>query len=205
MPKILSRSGVSLADMYDVVGSIAGVEELDTQEVRVFHEMGGTLFSERLSGGVRFESPGALAQSTNWDVVMDLEFVSILRILGMQVFVSTLARTDFATVSVRDNEEGMEMPIWAWDSAVDQEIQARFEVNAATVGNKFLLRPNNPSAQMLPSFLLGNSQRQTIGQLVFRGRTTAFGAGTVTPQFVGFFIFAQLLGLSSFGVPIPSW
>ena len=45
MVKILSQAGISLADLYNVEGSIAGIEQLDTRELPIVHEMSGTIFS----------------------------------------------------------------------------------------------------------------------------------------------------------------
>ena len=66
MPKILSQAGDSLADSYDVAGSIAGVDDLITQDVQLLHEMGGTIFSERLTSQVLTIASGSIAQNSEY-------------------------------------------------------------------------------------------------------------------------------------------
>jgi len=203
MPKILSQSGISLADMYDVEGSIAGVEQLDQEDVKVVHDLGDTIFSERLSGGMNNTLvSGAIAQDTNFDAVLDLGAVSVVRILNA-IVLADAARIENAMLAVRDAETGEECPFWHFDTngSVDTVLDIRIDEGAGA-GNAFILRPG---ATSFPSMLLGNSQAQPITSIAFRGRSTGFGAGTVAATATVNILFAQVGGLSSFGVPVPSW
>jgi len=67
MPKVLGQVGVSLADAYDIEGSIAGVDELVTRDVSLTHDMAATIFSERVSTAIRRSATAALAQNTLFD------------------------------------------------------------------------------------------------------------------------------------------
>lgn len=203
-PKVLSQSGISLADSYDVEGSIAGVEELLTRDIILVHEMGSTLFSERASGEIRRVSTGAVAQSTSINVVLTDLPANLTRILGVQVINSvgtSIARiAQGLTVSVRDPIVGQEMPIWIWDLTV-----ADCRIMDADVVASFELLRSEPVLTYLPSMLYGPDQPQHVGEVAFRGSTLAFGAGTVELVLLIYISYAQVAGISSYGLPIPAW
>jgi len=204
MPKILSQSGVSLADTYDIQGSIAGIEQLRSEEVGLVHEMGGTIFSERLSASIRRRSTGAVDQSTSWDLVLqDLPAVPT-RILGIVVLSANASRVSNCSVSIRDALSGREMPIFIWDSG-EPNITARFVENDGAAANvNFLI--NSLGAANSPTLLIGNGQPQPVSEIAFRGLSTGFGAGTVTVTALIYIAFSQLgSGISSKGLPVPSW
>jgi len=202
--KVLSQSGISLSDVYDVEGSRAGIERLDDAEVKAVHELGGTIFSERMGGIIKRRTTGALNQSTNFaQTISDFESDSITRITGISV-IASLDRINFMSVCVLEPGGGLEFPIWAWDSATDPAISIRWDDSGAGAANEFLLRPLN--AHNLPSFLFGTNQRRVVPQVIIRGVTDAFGAGTVTTIIQIYEAFADRgSGLSSFGLPVPSW
>lgn len=209
MAKILSQAGVSLADTYDVQGSIAGVEQLESREVALVHEMGGTIFSERFGAGIRRGATAALLQSVSWDVIMDDFPNAITRVNGVLVFAAAPAgRVAHAQISIRDRGNGREIPIFQWDAAIDPEPIIRMDDNGAGVADFILLRPVTP-LQNLPSFLTGFDQRtpaNDMSQIAFRGETTAFGAGTVITRAIICLAFSRdASGLSSKGLPVPGW
>jgi len=204
--KILSKSGDSLADMYDVQGSIAGIGELDTRELPIVHEMGGTLFSERLGGNVRRHPSGTILQSVNFDVIGADFNASLARIIGVAVFVDTIARMSFVQVSVRSEVQEREVPIFVWDAAFDDEVAIRVEDNGGGAANTFMLRPISASSiGGLPCLLTGSEQPEMINQLAFRGRSLAFGAGDVTAILVIQLARVLTTSVSSRGLPVPSW
>jgi len=204
MVKILSQSGNSLADMYDVAGSIAGIEQLESRELPIMHEMGGTLFSERFSSTIRRATTGALLQSVTWDLLITDLPPAISRILGVAVFANVAARTTHAQVSVRDPVAGRELPIWAWNTAIDAESNIRMQDNGAAVTTFAFLRTVD-QLENSPNMLTGSDQPQGVPDIAFRGITAAFGAGTVIVTAIVHVAFAQVGGISSRGLPVPGW
>jgi len=200
--KILGKGGDSLADMYDVAGSIAGVEELDSESVKVVHEMGATIFSERLSGTIRRISTGDINQSTVFDLTLTDLPGTPNRILGVQVIADVSGRASNAMVAVRDPVAGREFPVWVWDVTDDLEQDIRIVDNGAAVADMELLVPRSLQT---PSFLIGNNQPQGVPDIAFRGQSGAFGAGTVEIIALIYITFSQVGGLSSRGLPVPSW
>lgn len=203
MVKILSQSGDSLADVYDVVGSVAGIDQLETRELPIVHEMGATVFSERLGGNFRRSSSGAIAQSTAWDNVLTGLGATAVRVMGVLVITDNVSRVSVVTVSLRDPLDEREIPIFTWDSN-EGNIGVRIEDNGAGAANTVALQ-NALNIGTLPSMLFGRDQRQPISEIAFRGSTLAFGAGDVTTVALIYLAFAQIGGLSSRGLPIPSW
>lgn len=204
MVKILGRAGVSLADVYDVVGSRAGLEQLESREVSLVHEMGQTIFSERFSLFVRRATSGALMQSVNFNIVLSDLPSGAWRILGVMVFADVQGRALLASVAVRDPLGGRELPFWVWDSAGDSDlVRVRMEDNGAGVAQHRVLQPA-PALIHLPGLGAGD-QPQSMSEIAFRGSTNAFGAGTVTLTMILQIGFSQVGGLDSHGLPIPSW
>ncbi len=204
--KILGQAGTSLADLYDVEGSIAGVERLDSEDVHITHEMGGTILSERLVAQNFQANTGALAASVAWNIN-----VSILgghsRILGVQVISNQTDRVANAQLSVTTPPGGGsdDMPIFYWDQGADIEVPIRIMQNAV-VGTARVLKPT--MVPLLPMLLIGNEGPDggNEGSFVisFRGSTNAFGAGTVVVTFIVYSVQPRR-GLSAKGLPLPSW
>lgn len=206
--KILAQAGSSLADVYDVEGSVVGLEELDVTDVKGVHDLGPTIHSERLTGFMPVLATGAIEDDTAFNI--DLASVvalprSINRLMGVQVILGTTARIASCCIVMGEPTTGLDIVIWAWDSAVDAEIAVR--TFGATV---IYLRPAVWPQGMLPIILtqMGNAKR--MPNIVFRGLTNSFGAGTVV-------LTATLMMArpnnanpaagepSSHGLPIPSW
>lgn len=205
MVKILSQAGASLADVYDVKGSIAGIDELSTRELPIVHEMGGTVFSERFNTDVRFITTGALNQNTTWDIVLSNLPAVPSRILGVLVLATTVSRLSVATLSVRSRVSGAEneVPIFAWDTNRGN-VTARLVSNGAAPGSVNTLE-NSLDIATLPSMLAGDGEADSVNEVAFRGLTTGFGAGTVTATALVYLAFPELGGVSSRGLPVPSW
>ena len=201
--KIQTKSGDSLADTYDVVGSVAGLEFLDTEEVKTVHEMGGTIFSERASGRIRTFSQ-TLAQSLDFaTAIADLSGPPF-RLYGVIVVTSVTARIATLCVSWRGLDPQTEHPIWVWDGTNEDTV--RFDMLGIGTGNRLVLRPI-PEYSHFPYTGYGPSQPFNVGQLILRGTTTAFGAGTVeaTVNLYQAVVTSNVVGSESRGVPIPSW
>ena len=204
MVKVLSQSGNSLADMYDAEGSIAGIEQLETRELPIVHEMGHTLFSERYSSFIRVAESAAIPQSVAFDVVLSDLPAGPFRIFGIAVSGTPASRVALASVAVRDPGNGREIPIWMFDSSSDVEIGVRYSDDGAAVATRNFLRPVQ-LLEAIPHTQTGVGQPQSVRDIAFRGQSSAFGAGTVVVQALIHLGFSQVGGLSSRGLPVPSW
>lgn len=206
MVKILSQSGDSLADIYDVEGSIAGIDTLETRDLPIVHEMGATIFSERFSTLILREFVDDFAQSTGFNrtisgIPTDSPF---MRILGVSVMIDTTARIDLASISI-DGGDGEEIPIWSWDTALDAETSVRVIVSGGAAGTQIFLRPVQPWWGSLPIIIALGGQPQNTPSVFFRGISAAFGAGTVQITALMQVAFPRQTGVSARGLPVPSW
>lgn len=201
--RVFAKSGYSLADVYDVKGTVVGIDELLTTEVQAVHEMGGTIFSERMSAQVFRAVSGDVLQSTAYECLMDDTLLPPFpcRLHGVTVLTDTTTRLTNAAVMVRDEVRGREMPIWVWDQT--NEVTVRMV--DGTLQNLLALTPISAFYQ-LPTMLTGTSQMPGVAQLVCRGTTSAFGAGDVEVTLLAHISFAaDIDGLNSRGLPVPSW
>ncbi len=201
MSKILSRSGDSLADVYDVEGSIAGIENLESSDVNLTHDMGEVIFSERVGARVLLLQPGAILQSVTFNVTF-LMPRHMSRILGIQVTADVGARTQRLMVGINDGLT--DIPLWMWEtgSADDVEKTERsLLAGAGPAGRIFFV----PMVGFGPSMAFGREQPLVVDQLVFRGESTAFGAGNLNLTAIVLVAHAQAQALSSRGLPVPSW
>jgi len=208
-PKVLAKAGDSLADIYDVEGSIAGVDQLISREVNLFHEMGHNIFSERMTAFLVPITSGAVAQSTAFDNAPTTVFEVPIRILGCFVISNQAARLQRVSVFVRDATAGGEQdfPIFSWETAAgaDFERTIRMVLAGAAAANVTMYVPGDPGSAQSPSMIMGRNQPGPTWGMVMRGVTTAFGAGTITTQAFVYTAFAQRRGISSRGLPIPGW
>lgn len=203
--KVLGRVGVSLSDQYDVQGSVAGVEQLDVTDVKGVHELGATMFSERVSGRIITRPTSAMLQDINFEILFEPSQLivsdmppGVTRILGLSATMDA-ARILNCVFSVQD-PDGTDLPIFAWDSAIDLAPTIRFGGSAV-----LYLRQTSPLPWGGSTLVFGADQPETVPRISCTGRTTGFGAGTVTLTARVYVAFAASLGLSSFGVPVPSW
>jgi len=198
--KILSQAGNSLADMYDVEGSIAGIDQLVTSELPIVHEMGGTVFSERLSFGVR-RLASSSAQSLNFILTAtDLPRVPT-RLLGVQVFCNNAARLVRMGVYANNPRTSQDFPLWVWDTV--NSVSMRIEDNVVVADLDLLTPVIGATGQA--SFAGASGQPQSFEDITLRGTTTAFGAGTVAFTALMYLAFAQIRRPSSRGLPVPGW
>ena len=207
--KILSQAGTSLADIYDVEGSIAGLEELDSDAVKTVHEMGQTVFSERFRTRLIVLSTGAIAQSTTFAINFTLGIVPIARILGAEVMSTTTARLTQANLNIGTQVAGdeTEIPFWSWQTGAGDDFEKLVlnRISGGAVSTKVRYIPGQPLGH--PYMAIGDGQPDTVASTIeFRGITSAFGAGTITLSALIYLGFpAASSGLSSRGLPVPSW
>jgi len=200
MPKILSQAGKSLADVYDVVGSIAGIDDLNSREVQLTHDMASTIFSERMSSRIVSTSTGATAQDEDIDIEVPGLPDTPFRVHGVNLTNSgttTVARLLHMIVVLHDVANDNDIIIWMWNGTIENQ---RYESDA-----KEVLMPEPGWQNALPTLGMGGDQPATVPQIIIRGRTLGFGAGTVNIGIRVHFTFSQLEGVSSVGLPIPSW
>ena len=212
-PKVLSDSGRSLADIYDVEGSIAGIDQLRSEEVALTHEMGTSILSERMASTIHFiDDVGALAQNTNFGFRYVFLPNTIARLVNISVCViaAEFGRIEQAQVSIETIDPSAavpvrEIPIWIWTRVNDVESDARWSQEGAAPADFSFLRPSEGRGSELPYLTVGTLSRFSAAMIQFRGRTAAFGAGTVSPLLQLHVHFPLLAGVSSFGLPVPSW
>ena len=201
MVKIQSQSGDSLADTYDVVGSVAGIDSLETRELPIVHEMGATLFSERYVTTIRREASGNVAQNTQINLVTTTLPITPCRLLGFAIISDAGARLSRVTMSVREPDSDQEIPIWAFDGTTTTIHLV--DAGAAVAAFDLL----GGTQVFVPSMIGGSGQRNQdmVQEVVVRALTTGFGAGTVFLRALYYIAFAFRGGISSRGVPFPSW
>jgi len=206
MAKIQSHSGRSLPDTYDVIGSVAPIRDLVSEEVHLIHEMGGVIFSERLGSSILIMTTGDLLQTINFNIVTPiLDMPGITRVLGVMVFADG-DRVLNASLSMSDETANAEVAMWAWDGTADLALAQRVNV-LGTVADRTLLRPVTLMGN-LPAMAFGPGQRAQVPSFALRGTTTTFGGGTV--EITAHIQIANAdtgapAALSSIGLPLPGW
>lgn len=205
--KILSQAGTSLADVYDIEGSVAGLHSIDVDEIKGVHELGGQIHSERLVAFLTTQTTGGVLQNTTFANTSGSFPDSINRIMHLSVLASVGARLAHVSVAFQDTASGREIPIWVWDNADDRDQAIEWSndgAGATTVQHLSTLVTH------LPTLMTRVGTPRLMGALILRGLTSGFGAGTVTV-----FLVTQILrpnpavvvpgDPSSHGLPIPSW
>jgi len=208
--KVLGNAGKTLADIYDVDGSIVDIEELDSASVKTVHEMGGTIFAERIEGHILTASTGDIAQTLGFKATISgLAKVPTMRLLGIFVTVDVTSRLLTCSVSIRGQAQAgglaQEFPIWVWDPSTDgsTETVVRHFLDD-TVVNSIALRAL-PEFTFLPNMLIGFPQPVRANSIAVNGITATFGAGTVDITLMAYMIFPAAPALEGGGLPIPSW
>ena len=203
MAKILSQAGRSLADVYDVRGSVAGIDTLETHDLPIVHEMGATIFSERFRTTIRTMTTGAIAQNIDFEIALTNMPIAITRLLGVKVIADVGARVLRVQVSANEPIDDRDYPVWVFSQNVLVNSIAIQNAGAAGIVDLLL---GEASESASPSFVGGSNQGpDPVRDMAMRGRSTGFGAGTVTITAI---IYLALLfegGVSSYGLPIPSW
>jgi len=214
LAKILAKVGDSLADSYDVVGSIAGTEELVSREVSLIHEMGSTIFSERLTSHITKISSGSLAQNASFDVVSSPFEECANRISMVQFIADAASKFKFCSLMLEDPNGDLEFPIDVWCSAAattsgsaDSEAGIRFDPDGTGAASMSWLRP---TLAFEPTVISRMGGVTGIPTLIFRGTASAFGGGTAELFcYVHHMRPASLNPLPgaerSHGLPLPSW
>ena len=209
MGKVLSQAGDSLADSYDVAGSIAGVDDLVTADVSLLHEMGGTIFSERLRSQTLTIATGAIGQNSEFDASFDFDDLvdSPVRILGVQVVASAVTRVQLAQVSIQGVGASGEIPFFVYDYDDDPAGLIILSLQGAAVATYIHLSPRQIQ---VPTLITRTGDEGEMPGLILRGLTTGFGSGTVQcTALVHIARAGQATPVAgdpkSHGLPLPSW
>jgi len=207
--KILSQAGISLADVYDVKGSVAGLDNLDVEDVKAVHELGAQIHSERLNSFVQVIDSGSLAQSAVFDIEVTPFPDSVHRILSVVVAADAVAHVNICSVSIHDRNADTDEPIWLWDNGNDVEGTFRSRI-AGVTANLVALRPTNPVPGGVPNLLMRVGAEWEMASVFFRGQMLAFGAGTAQARALVLFARPNRSSPvpgdpSSHGLPFPSW
>lgn len=202
MTKILSQSGQSLADIYDIEGSVAGLENLETRELPIVHEMGATILSERFTTRIFRLATGDILQSASWRIELTTLPETPARLLGVQVITDNATRISRAAVLGTDPTVEQDIPLWVWNATVSETVTMEDLAVAATFN---YLVPREGAS--IPSFVGGREQQDNmVSQVTFVGLSTAFGAGNVLCTALLYLAFPRRdINISSKGLPIPSW
>ena len=205
MVKILSQSGKSLADMYDVQGSIAGIEQLETRDLPIVHEMGATVLSERFTTRVFRIPTGPILQNVEFAVELTTLPETPARLLGVQVIIDTTARISRCAVMGTDPTLGQDFPLWVMETVAAAESVIMEDAGVSAVQR--ILIPRTSITLNFPTFVGGSEQQDSmVSSVTFMGLTTGFGAGTVSLAALLYLAFPRRDGsVSSLGLPIPSW
>jgi len=199
--KVLSQGGRSLADQYDVVGSVAGIDELDSREVSLVHEMGAVLFSERFRVTTRRLEITGVLQSTAITLFLDNLPTGVTRLLGVQCLSDDGSRIANMQVSLFQPTGDQDFPIWVYSG---NTLPIIVRDDGSTVTQEILVP--EPELNYFPNFTGGDLQGEDpTDDIRVRGITTAFGAGTVDLTVVFVMAFTFTGGVSPFGARIPSW
>jgi len=180
------------------------VEELEPGPVHLVHEMGGTIFSERVVSQIRRLTSGDIAQSLDFGPQLADLPDNPFRILGFQVITDAAASLSHVALLMRDPEANQEFPVWVWDGTNSRTIRIIDDNNA--VANLGILTPE-PGMSNYATMMFGPESRLSVPDLVLRGTTTAFGAGTVETIALVHIAFAEVSkgGISAYGLPLPGW
>jgi len=204
--KILTSSGSSLADVYDVEGSIAGVGQLDSEEVKTVHEMGATIQSERYSQRI-IELASEDTASSSWDVSFGLGR-NVTRILWWQILGTFAAQTEDLQLSLTTaSPAGVlldDMPLLSWVLAAGDDATKAIDVlDSGVAVTQFLFVTRDQIGH--PVLAAGGNQvGPAMNQLTFRGNTSAFGGGTAIHRAL-ICVGSAEPNVRSRGLPLPSW
>jgi len=205
--KILGQAGRSLADVYDVEGSVVGLENLDVGDIKGVHELGAQIHSERLQSFLVLASSTALGQSTAWGITTGGFPDSINRLLGVTLIADAAGRVGQASIAIQEQGNSREIPIAVWATANDREQLMNWSFDGAAVA---LVVHLSTLVTHVPQLLTRLGTSRQMPQLIFRGNTAAFGAGTVTTRAL-YHLARPSTGNpaagepSSHGLPIPGW
>jgi len=202
MPKILSRGGFSLADIYNIRGSKVIIDDLVSEGgVHLFHEMGHTIFAERFQQQIHRTASAAITQSTEFNAVSSNMPQTPTRILGITVITTNVARLSSLVVSLTQSGN-REFPIFVWDQTNSVTVRVVEDGNALATFDSL---SNAPGMATMPTMFPGTDQQASIDGMILRGITPAFGAGDVTTIVLLNIALSERASLGSRGLPIPSW
>jgi len=207
--KILAQTGTSLADVYDIEGSIVGVDELEAHEVNVVHDLGPQIQSERLRSFIEVIDGGVVAQNITWGVAL-LPFPDCVnRIVTISVVSDVDSRILNCSVALKEGSSAIEYPLWVWDQTDDETSPYIWDDGSGSAVFN-MMRPIHNLPGGVPCIATRGGDASDMPNLIFRGTSTGFGAGDVRARAI-----IQVIRPtsrvpaagepSSHGLPFPSW
>jgi len=175
--------------------------------------MGAAIFSERLAGQVFRLFFDDITQT----VTLGASFTGLpetpFRLAGFQILVEggLEARLTRIVASLSELDAGgtaiQEIPFWSWDTTLGTSETVRMIDGGAAAANFDLLIPAPSNLPQLPQILTGAFQPGVVNGITCRGLTATFGAGDVDIIALAYILFPDAAGsgISSQGLPIPSW
>ncbi len=206
MAKARGQSGVSIADTYEIPGGVFKIGDIDDSQVNLTHDLASTVFAERFQTEMRVSTTGSISQNTSWaNTISDLPGVPT-RLLGLCVHADVAARITRASVVIQDADTGQEIPIFFWDITTDIETQVRMS-DAGGLGVQEVLQPTQAYFGIpMPTFVGGSLQVDPVCRnLIFRGTSAGFGAGSVECILTMYIAHSQVSKSTAKGLPVPSW
>jgi len=203
MPKILTRAGESLADQYDLQGSNVSINELVAGDVSLVHDMGEVLLSERMEIQFLQISADAVGENTTFGVTHAAVPDTPTRLLQISMIANQSARISRSALYLQDQNTEKEIPLFTWDSGSDSQTSVMWSDDGGAVATAWMLRATTLMPQQL---LMRTGVLHGMPAIIMRGRTSGFGAGTVTLRCL--MIVARPSGGpdgATVGLPIPSW
>jgi len=207
--KVLGQAGISVADVYDVEGSIVGVGELDADSVKAVHDFGPQIQSERLNVFNLIADSTAVLQNVAWNIALGGFPDSVNRLLSIAVIADNIGRIANCSIHIGDPVSGIDHPIWAWDAVTAGDSVGNIRWADPVLQTDFVLLPII-QIQKGPTILARTGVGAAMPNLIFRGISNGFGAGTITVR--AFIQVARPDGgnpgpgePSSHGLPLPSW
>lgn len=203
--KIQGRAGHSMAACYDLRGSIAGLEEMDLATTVPVLEIDGRVFAERLQGAIRRLEIADIVASEVFNAEISNFPEGHWKLHGIQVITGSgeaASNINNLTVNLVSNDGLNEIPIWVWDDGKAQI--NRISIAGAAAGNADFLDPH--LGYTLPPIIISNAPaRGAMDSIFVRGIAQAFGAGEFDINVFFYLSHVHVTGISSFGLPVPSW
>jgi len=207
--KILAQAGASLADVYQIEGSVVGLEDLDVEDIKGVHDLGPQIQSERLRAFITVIDSTAILQTITFGVGTADFPDCVNRVVSCAVVVDDASRLSHCSVCIKEGSTGIEYPIFVWDDGDDESSPYIWDDGGGSAPLT-ILRPIHQMNNAVPCIVSRAGDAGDMPNMIFRGLSTTFGAGTVRARAILQIIrpatrFPTPGEPSSHGLPIPSW
>jgi len=199
VPKTSGQVGRSLTPAYDVLGTVGGIGQLNTEDgVAPVHDMAAVLTQERAAIAIRRVAILTQLQSVIATVALTGLPPNMWHYGAMAVYSSSLSAIDHLAV-LAVAPDGREIPVYAWDNGDPGFIIPLIDPDIGTTANILI----NQLPNVFPLLMAGADQSQQLSDLRLAVTTNAFGAGNINTVLLAHLAFSAVGGLNSFGVAPP--